>query len=83
MSSQQSKLALALNKGEVNVRKSLRCTGEVVIKFPSHYGIADILLNSLGVVALLERKNVSVQALRQSNLDALIRAGHVEVVDKQ
>ena len=73
-----AKLEQALSKRQVLIRKKV--SGEVIIHFASS-DIKDIILSHSGVLDLLSRRGVTIDAVRASNVKKLIDEGYVEVLD--
>jgi len=72
-----AKLEKALAQKQVLLRKSV--TGEVKITFES-VDVKDVLLSHRGVVDLLSKRGVTIEAIRNSNLKELIQKRYVEVL---
>lgn len=72
-----AKLEKAIAMKQVLVRKNT--TGEVKITFESKE-VKDVILNHRGIVDLLSKRGVTVDAIRNSNLKDLIQKRYVEVL---
>jgi hypothetical protein len=72
-----AKLEKALAQKQVLLRKSV--TGEVKITFDSA-DVKDVILSHRGVVDLLSKRGVTIEAIRNSNLKELIQKRYVEVL---
>jgi len=72
-----AKLEKAIAMKQVLVRKNT--TGEVKITFESKE-VKDVILNHRGIVDLLSKRGVTVDAIRNSNLKELIQKRYVEVL---
>ena len=58
------------------VKKAANVQGSVCIHFPDK-NVQDILLKDWAPVNVFERINISEDAIKQSNLEDLVAAGHV------
>jgi hypothetical protein len=72
-----AKLEKALAMKQVLVRKNV--TGEVKVTFESK-DVKDVVLSHRGIVDLLSKRGVTVEAIRNSNLKELIQKRFVEVL---
>lgn len=72
-----AKLEKALSLKQVLIRKVV--SGEVVIHF-NDGSIKDVIISHNGVMDLLSRRGVTVDAIRESNLKALIAKRYIEVL---
>jgi xylose isomerase len=72
-----AKLEKALAMKQVLVRKNT--TGEVKVTFESK-DVKDVVLSHRGIVDLLSKRGVTVEAIRNSNLKELIQKRYVEVL---
>jgi hypothetical protein len=72
-----AKLENALAKKQVLLRKIV--SGEVVIHFADK-NVKDIVLSHNGVMDLLSKRGVTIEAVRDSNLKDLIQRRMVEVL---
>lgn len=72
-----AKLEKALASKQVLIRKL--ASGEVCVHFESK-DIKDIIISHKGVVDLLSKRGVTVDAIRNSNLKDLIRDNLIEVI---
>lgn len=72
-----AKLEKALAQKQVLLRKSV--TGEVKITFDST-DVKDVILSHRGVVDLLSKRGVTIEAIRNSNLKELIQKRYIEVL---
>ena len=72
-----AKLEKAITMKQVLVRKNT--TGEVKITFESKE-VKDVILNHRGIVDLLSKRGVTVDAIRNSNLKELIQKRYVEIL---
>jgi hypothetical protein len=72
-----AKLEKALAMKQVLVRKNT--TGEVKVTFESK-DVKDVVLSHRGIVDLLSKRGVTVEAIRNSNLKELIQKRFVEVL---
>lgn len=72
-----AKLEKALSQKQVLIRKTV--SGEVLIRFNSS-DIKDIVLSHNGVMDLLSKRGVTVDAVRKSNVKELISQKVVDVL---
>ena len=72
-----AKLEKAIAMKQVLVRKNT--TGEIKITFDSKE-VKDVILNHRGIVDLLSKRGVTIDAIRNSNLKDLIQKRYIEVL---
>ena len=72
-----AKLEKALAMKQVLVRKNT--TGEIKVTFESK-DVKDVVLSHRGIVDLLSKRGVTVEAIRNSNLKELIQKRFIEVL---
>lgn len=73
-----AKLETAYANKSVLVKKVI--SGEVVVHFKEGSTIKDIVLSHAGVIDLLSRRGVTIESLRNSNLNDLIQSKYVVII---
>ena len=72
-----AKLEKALAQKQVLLRKNV--TGEIKITFTSK-DVKDVVLSHRGIVDLLSKRGVTIDAIRDSNLKELIQKRYIEIL---